>query len=278
MEQRQPSSEERMDVGKPGPMVTVENLTKRFGDFLAVDDVSLTVSKGEIFGFLGANGAGKTTTIRMLCGLLLPSSGKGTVGGFDIYRESEKIKRTIGYMSQKFSLYRDLTGRENLQFYGSVYGLRSAGLGERIDEVAAMLELAPFIDRLAGSVPVGWRQRLALAAALLHRPQMLFLDEPTAGVDLVFRRRFWDILYDLADRGTTLFVTTHYMDEAEFCRRVSIMDRGRIVEIGSPLELKRKHGQPGLQEVFLHLVSGGRGQPSGGVKASGADAGGGRVE
>jgi ABC-2 type transport system ATP-binding protein len=255
------------------PMVRIDNLTKRFGDFLAVDHVTLTVDKGEIFGFLGANGAGKTTTIRMLCGLLLPSSGSGTVGGFDIYRESEKIKRTIGYMSQKFSLYRDLTGRENLRFYGSVYGLRPPDLGERIGEVAAMLELTPFIDRLAGSVPVGWRQRLALAAAMLHRPQMLFLDEPTAGVDLVFRRRFWDILYDLADRGTTLFVTTHYMDEAEFCRRVSIMDRGRIIEVGSPLELKRKHGQPGLQEVFLHLVGGS--EPG---HASGADVEGRRVE
>jgi len=239
-------------------MVTIEHLTKRFGSFVAVDDVSLAVEKGEIFGFLGANGAGKTTTIRMLCGLLLPSSGSGTVGGFDIYRESEQIKRSIGYMSQKFSLYRDLTGRENLRFYGSVYGLGKPDLGDRIAEVAALLELAPFIDRLAGSVPVGWRQRLALAAALLHRPQMLFLDEPTAGVDLVFRRRFWDILYDLADGGTTLFVTTHYMDEAEFCRRVSIMDRGRIIEVGSPPELKRRYGQPGLQEVFLHLVSAGQ--------------------
>jgi ABC-2 type transport system ATP-binding protein len=237
--------------------VRIIDLTKRFGGFLAVDRVSLAVDRGEIFGFLGANGAGKTTTIRMLCGLLLPSSGSGSVAGFDIFRESERIKRAIGYMSQKFSLYRDLTGRENLKFYGSVYGLGARELGERIGEAAAALELEPFIDRQAGSVPVGWRQRLALAAALLHRPQVLFLDEPTAGVDLVFRRRFWDILYGLADRGTTLFVTTHYMDEAEFCRRVSIMDRGRIIEIGTPLELRRKYGRPGLQEVFVHLVGAG---------------------
>jgi ABC-2 type transport system ATP-binding protein len=239
-------------------MVEVQDLTKKFGDFVAVDRVSLKVDRGEIFGFLGANGAGKTTTIRMLCGLLVPTSGKGTVGGFDIYTESERIKQAIGYMSQKFSLYPDLTGRENLRFYGSVYGLGSRDLTSRIDELTASLELAEFIDRLARSVPVGWRQRLALAAALLHRPAMLFLDEPTGGVDLVFRRRFWEILYGLADRGTTLFVTTHYMDEAEFCGRVSIMDRGRIVEIGSPVELKRKHGQASLQDLFIALVGGGR--------------------
>lgn len=227
-----------MQVCRPDPAVRIENLSKKFGDFVAVDGVSLEVERGEIFGFLGANGAGKTTTIRMLCGLLLPTSGKGSVGGFDIYRESESIKRTIGYMSQKFSLYRDLTGRENLRFYGSVYGLGPRDLGERIAEVAAMLELTPFIDRLAESVPVGWRQRLALGAALLHRPQMLFLDEPTAGVDLVFRRRFWDILYDLADRGTTLFVTTHYMDEAEYCGRVGIMRDGKLLAMDTPAALK----------------------------------------
>jgi ABC-2 type transport system ATP-binding protein len=248
-------------------MVEVENLTKRFGDFVAVDGVTLKVDRGEIFGFLGANGAGKTTTIRMLCGLLAPTSGRGTVGGFDIYAESEKIKKSIGYMSQKFSLYPDLTGRENLRFYGSVYGLGSGELRDRIDSLAASLELGEFVDRLARSVPVGWRQRLALAAALLHRPGMLFLDEPTGGVDLVFRRRFWEILYDLAGQGTTLFVTTHYMDEAEFCGRVSIMDRGRIVELGSPVELKRRYGKASLQELFIGLVGGadrGTGAPTAG--------------
>jgi ABC-2 type transport system ATP-binding protein len=252
-------------------MVTLERLTKKFGSFTAVDGVSLEVEQGEIFGFLGANGAGKTTTIRMLCGLLLPTSGKGTVAGYDIYRDSEKIKRSIGYMSQKFSLYRDLTGRENLWFYGSIYDLNPRELKPRIAELAESLELAEFIDRPAGSIPVGWRQRLALAAALLHRPRMLFLDEPTGGVDLVFRRRFWDVLYELADAGTTLFVTTHYMDEAEFCRRISIMDRGRIIEIGTPLELKRKHGKPSLQDLFIELVSrAGAGGSAGGGGSLGA--------
>jgi ABC-2 type transport system ATP-binding protein len=236
-------------------MVTLERLTKKFGRFTAVDGISLVVEPGEIFGFLGANGAGKTTTIRMLCGLLLPTSGKGTVAGYDIYRDSEKIKKSIGYMSQKFSLYRDLTGRENLWFYGSVYDLDARQLRLRIGELTEGLELAEFIDRPAGTIPVGWRQRLALAASLLHQPKMLFLDEPTGGVDLVFRRRFWDILYRLADAGTTLFVTTHYMDEAEFCRRISIMDRGRIIELGTPLELKQKYDKPSLQELFIDLVS-----------------------
>jgi ABC-2 type transport system ATP-binding protein len=237
-------------------MVNLEKLTKKFGAFTAVDEISLTVEPGEIFGFLGANGAGKTTVIRMLCGLLLPTSGHGTVAGHDIYRESEQIKRAIGYMSQKFSLYRDLTGRENLWFYGSVYQLGAADLRQRITELASELELDEFIDRPAGAIPVGWRQRLALAAALLHRPRLLFLDEPTGGVDLVFRRRFWDILYRLADKGTTLFVTTHYMDEAEFCRRISIMDRGRIIEIGTPSDLKWKHGKASLQDLFIALVGG----------------------
>ena len=241
-------------VCEPVAAVSTEDLTRKFGDFVAVDRVSLKVEKGEIFGFLGANGAGKTTTIRMLCGLLLPTSGKGTVAGFDIYRASEQIKRSIGYMSQKFSLYRDLTGRENLTFYGSVYRVRPSELKQRIDEMAEMLELKEFIDRLAGSIPVGWRQRLALAASLLHRPQILFLDEPTAGVDLVFRRRFWEILYRLADECTTIFVTTHYMDEAEFCRRISIMDAGQIIEMGSPLDLKQKYGQRTLQDLFIQLV------------------------
>jgi ABC-2 type transport system ATP-binding protein len=241
--------------GRADNLVRIEKLTKKFGDFVAVDEVTLAVERGEIFGFLGANGAGKTTTIRMLCGLLLPTSGTGTVAGFDIYKDSENIKRSIGYMSQKFSLYRDLTGRENLCFYGSVYQVGPRRLKERIGELTESLELGEFIDRQAGSIPVGWRQRLALGAALLHEPKMLFLDEPTGGVDLVFRRRFWEMLYRLADAGTTLFVTTHYMDEAEFCRRISIMDCGKIIEIGSPSELKRKHGKATLQDLFVGLVA-----------------------
>jgi len=235
--------------------VTIDNLTKEFGDFTAVDKISLEVERGEIFGFLGANGAGKTTAIRMLCGLLLPTSGRGTVNGFDIYRENEKIKTSIGYMSQKFSLYGDLTGRENLDFYGNVYRIPKRELKDRIDETIENLDLSDFIDRPSESLPVGWRQRLALGAAILHRPGILFLDEPTGGVDPVFRRRFWEILYRLSEKGTTLFVTTHYMDEAEFCRRISIMHRGRIIEVGSPREMVKRHDQPDLQETFIHLIS-----------------------
>jgi ABC-2 type transport system ATP-binding protein len=220
--------------------------------------VSFRVRRGEIFGFLGPNGSGKSTTIRMLCGILLPTSGTGIVAGFDVARQPEQVRENIGYMSQKFSLYRDLTGRENLVFYGSVYGLATGALRQRIAELEAQLDLADFVDRPAGAIPVGWRQRLALAAALLHEPRLLFLDEPTGGVDLVFRRRFWDILYRLAAAGTTLFVTTHYMDEAEFCQRISIMDRGRIIEMGSPQELKRKHSKASLQDLFISLVGGGQ--------------------
>jgi ABC-2 type transport system ATP-binding protein len=239
--------------------VVLDKLTKRFGKFTAVDHVDLTVPSGEIFGFLGANGAGKTTAIRMLCGLLLPTSGSGSVAGFDIYKESEKIKLNIGYMSQRFSLYQDLTGYENLWFYGSVYRIPGAALRARIDELASSLSLGEFIRRPAGALPTGWRQRLALAAALLHKPAILFLDEPTGGVDPVFRRRFWEILYRLADEGTTLFVTTHYIDEAEFCRCISIMHQGKIIEVGNPQELIRRYGQADLQDTFIHLIS--KGEP-----------------
>ena len=237
--------------------VEIKDLVKAFGTFQAVDRVSLQIKRGETFGFLGPNGAGKSTTIRMLCGILLPTSGTGKVGGFDLFKESEKIKETIGYMSQKFSLYKDLSGRENLWFYGSVYGISKPDLRDRIAQLSAGLKLGDFIDRLAGSLPVGWRQRLALTAALLHRPQILFLDEPTGGVDPVFRRRFWEILYQLADAGTTLFVTTHYMDEAEFCRRISIMHQGRLIEVGNPQEMTKKYGQANLQDTFIYLISGG---------------------
>ena len=235
--------------------VTIDHLTKKFDNFVAVDNISLNVETGEIFGFLGANGAGKTTAIRMLCGLLLPTSGRGSVAGYDIFRESEQIKRSIGYMSQKFSLYQDLTAYENLWFYGSIYEIPRPELKDRISELSETLDLKEFIDRKAGSLPTGWRQRLALAASLLHRPKILFLDEPTGGVDPVFRRRFWETLYGLADQGTTLFVTTHYMDEAEFCRRISIMHRGKIIEIGNPQDLIVKYKMPDLQETFISLIS-----------------------
>ncbi|MFH1686866.1 MAG: ATP-binding cassette domain-containing protein [bacterium] len=234
--------------------VMAEDLTRNFGDFTAVDNVSLSVKPGEVFGFLGANGAGKTTTIRMLCGLLLPSSGNGSVAGFDIWHQSEQIKRSIGYMSQKFSLYPDLTGLQNLHFYGSAYSLSRRRLTERIEQLSAELSLGEFIKRPSGSLPVGWRQRLALAAALLHQPPILFLDEPTGGVDPIFRRRFWEILYGLAESGVTIFVTTHYMDEAEYCDRISIMHRGRIVAMDTPLRLIEKYQAANLEEVFVNLI------------------------
>jgi ABC-2 type transport system ATP-binding protein len=247
------AGEHKPDAGKA---VVLRGLTRSFDGFRAVDNVSLSVDYGEIFGFLGPNGAGKTTVIRMLCGLLMPTGGGGSVNGYDIRTEPESIKSSIGYMSQKFSLYRDLTGRENLEFYGAVYGLEGGELRARIREVTGELDLASFIDRPTGGLPVGWRQRIGLGAALLHGPRIVFLDEPTGGVDPVFRRRFWELLYGLADEGLTLFVTTHYMDEAEFCRRISIMHRGRIVEVGSPQELIEKHGQADLQETFIHLITG----------------------
>jgi ABC-2 type transport system ATP-binding protein len=235
-------------------VVSTKNLTRRFGSFTAVDAISLSVYQGEIFGFLGANGAGKTTAIRMLCGLLLPTSGEGAVLSFDINRDTEKIKRAIGYMSQKFSLYPDLTGRENMSFYADAYGLDKSYRERRVSEISAQLELSGFLDEPCGKLPLGWRQRLALGVSLLHEPKLLFLDEPTAGVDPEFRRRFWTLLYGLSDSGTTIFVTTHYMDEAEYCHRISIMDQGKIVTIGNPQELKRTHAQTSLDDLFISLV------------------------
>ena len=234
--------------------VEIDDLTRRFGDFTAVDGISLSVEEGEIFGFLGANGAGKTTAIRMLTGLLLPTSGTGRVAGYDILRESGRIRKAIGYMSQKFSLYPDLTGRENMQFYGAAYDMDRRSVRRRMEELTGRLSLAEFIDRRSGSLPVGWRQRLALAVSLLHEPEILFLDEPTGGVDPVFRRRFWDILYHLAAGGVTIFVTTHYMDEAEYCGRISIMHRGKIVKLGRPGDLVRESGAASLEDLFIDLI------------------------
>ena len=234
--------------------VEIDNLTRKFGDFTAVDSISLTVEENEIFGFLGANGAGKTTAIRMLTGLLLPTSGSGKVAGHDVLKESEEIKKSIGYMSQKFSLYPDLTGRENMQFYGAAYNLNKKQVKKRMEELSERLSLSDFIDRISGSLPVGWRQRLALAVSLLHEPEILFLDEPTGGVDPVFRRRFWDILYRLASEGVTIFVTTHYMDEAEYCGRISIMHRGKIVKVGKPYDLVKEHGADDLEDLFIDLI------------------------
>jgi ABC-2 type transport system ATP-binding protein len=234
--------------------VDVRDLTRVFGDFTAVDHVSFSVPRGEIFGFLGANGAGKTTTIRMLCGLLLPSSGSGTVSGHDIIRDYEKIKLRIGYMSQKFSLYEDLTARENLEFYGGIYGLTRRRIRTRIADILESLGFSERADTLVASFPTGWKKRMALGSALLHEPDIVFLDEPTSGVDPASRRSFWLLIYRLAGRGTTVFVTTHYMDEAEYCNRLAIMREGRIVEIENPQRLKERYQAASMQEVFLKVV------------------------
>jgi ABC-2 type transport system ATP-binding protein len=234
--------------------VITENLGKRFGHFQAVKNLNLTVHQGEIFGFLGANGAGKTTAIRMLCGLLLPSEGNGTVAGFDIWKENEKIKHQIGYMSQKFSLYEDLTLAENIEFYAGVYGLDRTTLKAKRDQLLAELDLTDQADRLTHDMPLGYKQRLALGCALLHDPKIIFLDEPTAGVDPEARRNFWNLIYRLADEGKTVFVTTHYMDEAEYCNRVSIMFEGEIIAMDRPGAIKEKYNTPTMQEVFIHLV------------------------
>ena len=222
------------------PAVEVEGLTRRFGTFTAVDDVNFRVQKGEIFGFLGPNGAGKSTTIRMLCGLLAPSSGSGWVGGYDIGTEAEQIKKNIGYMSQKFSLYEDLTVEENIDFYGGIYGLRSKRLEERKVWALTMAGLTEHRKRLTRILSGGWKQRLALACAILHEPPIIFLDEPTSGVDPISRRRFWDLIYNMADQGITVFVTTHYMEEAEYCDRIALIYNGKMIAIGSPMELKTR--------------------------------------
>ncbi len=234
--------------------VQVENLTRRFGSFVAVDEISFQVRDGEIFGFLGANGAGKTTTIRMLCGLLMPTSGKAFVEGFDIYKQTDEIKQNIGYMSQKFSLYEDLTVEENLEFYGGIYGMSRADLLRSRDYAIQSTNLKEHAKKLTRDIPLGWKQRLALSCAILHKPKILFLDEPTGGVDPISRREFWSVIYNLAEQGTTIFVTTHYMDEAEYCNRLSIMHNGRIMAIGSPQELKQQYGKKSVEEVFIALV------------------------
>ncbi len=234
--------------------IRTEHLTKSFGSFLAVDHIDVSVAKGEVFGFLGANGAGKTTAIRMLCGLLAPTSGRGTVAGFDIIRESEKIRTRIGYMSQKFSLYPDLSVGQNLRLYGRLYGLGSKDLEARIREMAAFLGLEELLKRVTGSLPWGWQQRLSLACANLHRPEILFLDEPTGSVDPVSRRNFWDLIHRLSEQGTTIFITSHYMDEVEYCHRLSIMIDGRVAAMGTPRELKRDSGCATIHELFLKLV------------------------
>ena len=234
--------------------IQAEELTRRFGSFTAVDHITLEVHGGEIFGFLGANGAGKTTAMRMFTGLLAPSSGKARVAGHDVYKESEAIKRAIGYMSQKFSLYEDLSVRENIRLYGGVYGLGKQDIRSRSEEMLARLGMEASADLQVRSLPLGWRQKLSFSVALLHRPKIVFLDEPTGGVDPVTRRQFWEMIYQTAEAGTTVLVTTHYMDEAEYCDRISIMVAGRIGAMGTPAELKQRYACDTMDEVFVRLA------------------------
>jgi len=235
-------------------IITVRNLVKKFGHFVANDHLTFDVSKGEIFGFLGANGAGKTTAIRILCGLSFPTSGDLTVAGFDIYSQREQIKRNIGYMSQKFSLYDDLTVFENIRFYAGIYGLRRKEIDRRAGLLMKQLNLEEAKDKLIRDIPQGWKQKLAFSVAIIHDPKIVFLDEPTGGVDPITRRQFWNLIYEAARNGITVFVTTHYMDEAEYCDRVTIMVDGKIAALDTPAALKKKYGAANMNEVFLKLA------------------------
>ena len=236
--------------------IKAENITKTFGDFTAVDQISFEVTKGEIFGFLGANGAGKTTAMRMFSGLSIPTSGTATVAGFDVYKETEKIKKNIGYMSQKFSLYGNLTVKENLNFFGGIYGIPRKDLIIKRDELIRELGLENEKNKLVSQLPLGWKQKLAFSVAIFHEPQIVFLDEPTGGVDPVTRRQFWNMIYDASDRGITIFVTTHYMDEAEYCDRVSIMVDGKIAALDTPAQLKKQFNAQNMDDVFYELARG----------------------
>jgi ABC-2 type transport system ATP-binding protein len=237
-------------------VIQAENLTKKFGSFTAVNAITFEVQAGEIFGFLGANGAGKTTAMKLLNGLLLPTSGVGRVAGFDVYKESEKIKRSIGYMSQRFSLYEDLTVRENIRFFGGIYGLKRQQIKEKTDRLIKDLALEGVENQLVKALPLGWKQRLAFSIAQIHDPRIVFLDEPTGGVDPITRRQFWEMIYKAAANGVTVFVTTHYMDEAEYCNRVSIMVDGKIEALDTPGRLKESFGAASMDEVFVKLARG----------------------
>ncbi len=236
------------------PSVRVENLVKKFDDFVAVDHVTFNVEKGEIFGFLGSNGAGKSTTIRMLCGLLRPSGGKAWVGGFDVFSQSEKIKQNIGYMSQKFSLYDELTVEENIDFFSNIYSTPRGSLRQLKQEILEMAGLEERRNTMTRLLPRGWKQRLALGCAVLHQPPILFLDEPTSGVDPIARRQFWELIYQLSERGQTIFVTTHYMDEAEYCHRLALMHEGRIVALDTPEALREAYRSDSLDDVFAAMI------------------------
>ena len=244
--------------------IKAHELTRTFGKFTAVDHISLEVRSGEIFGFLGANGAGKTTAMRMFIGLLAPSSGTASVAGHDVYTESEKIKRAIGYMSQRFSLYEDLTIRENIRLYGGIYGLSKQDIQARSQQILTRLGMEQSADLQVRAIPLGWRQKLSFSVALLHRPRIIFLDEPTGGVDPIPRRQFWELIYQAAADGTTVRVTTHYMDEAEYCDRISIMVAGKIGAMGTPAELKRQFDTDSMDEVFVRLA-----RPTTGAGAAG---------
>jgi len=237
-------------------VIGTEGLTKRFGNFTAVDHITFSVESGEIFGFLGANGAGKTTAMRMLCGLSAPTEGTGSVAGFDIRRDTERIKRNIGYMSQRFSLYEDLTVRENIRLYAGIYGVAGREISPRTDRLLSELGFLAEKNTLVRSLPLGWKQKLSFSVAIFHEPKIVFLDEPTGGVDPAARRRFWELIYAAAGRGITVFVTTHYMDEAEYCNRVSIMVDGRIAALGSPRELRSRYGSDSMDAVFRTLARG----------------------
>ncbi len=240
----------------PDAVIRTDQLTKRFGDFTAVDAVTFEVYSGEIFGFLGANGAGKTTAMRMLCGLLEPTSGSASIAGFDIYHQRDEIKQHIGYMSQKFSLFEDLTVMENIRFYGGIYGLPARDLKMKSEKLVDQLGLTAHAKKLVASLPLGWKQKLAFSVAILHEPQIVFLDEPTGGVDPITRRQFWDMIYEAADRGITVFVTTHYMDEAEYCHRISMMVDGVIKALDTPLALKEQYRAETMDDVFYELARG----------------------
>ncbi len=237
-------------------VIHTDKLTKQFGDFIATNEITFDVYKGEIFGFLGANGAGKTTAMRMLCGLSLPSAGNATIAGFDIYTDTENIKKNIGYMSQKFSLYEDLTVLENINFFGGIYGLSKEEIKIKSEQLIHQLGLTSVAKNLVGSIPLGWKQKLAFSVAILHDPKIVFLDEPTGGVDPVTRRQFWDLIYEASARGITVFVTTHYMDEAEYCNRISMMVDGVIKALDTPDNLKKIYAAKSMDDVFFELARG----------------------
>ena len=241
-------------MNNDGIVIDAKGLTKKFGKFIAVDAITFNIKRGEIFGFLGANGAGKTTAIKMLCGLWKPTAGEATVAGYDIYKQTEQIKKTIGYMSQRFSLYEDLTVKENITFYGGIYGLSNQKIKNKTEYLINKLNIEKTKDELVRSIPLGWKQKLAFSVAIIHNPKIVFLDEPTGGVDPLTRRQFWNMIYEASSNGITIFVTTHYMDEAEYCDRISMMVDGKIAALDTPRNLKDKFNVKSMQEVFVKLA------------------------